>query len=202
MNKATILLAVPLLALLQACNMGGGGNASSGDSVQGELAGARIGAPFTLTNQDGKPTHWDDYKGQYRLVYFGYTHCPDACPLALQTMSEALDRLGRIGETITPVFVTIDPARDTPAVLKRYVEMFHPRMKAVSGDDAAIAEIAERYKIIYKRVDLGPDRPYTMDHTTSIYLTDKTGRVIGRFLHTLTAGELGAKIAARLAREP
>jgi cytochrome oxidase Cu insertion factor (SCO1/SenC/PrrC family) len=81
-------------------------------------------------------------------------------------------------------------------------DLFHPRMKAVSGDDAAIAEIAERYKIIYKRVDLGPDRPYTMDHTTSIRLTDKSGRVIGRFLHTLAAGELGAKIAARLAREP
>lgn len=165
-------------------------------------ASTAAGAGSRLLDQNEATITEADFGPAYRLVYFGYTHCPDACPLALQTMSEALDRLGRIGETITPVFVTIDPARDTPAVLKRYVEMFHPRMKAVSGDDAAIAEIAERYKIIYKRVDLGPDRPYTMDHTTSIYLTDKTGRVIGRFLHTLTAGELGAKIAARLAREP
>ncbi|MEO7468788.1 MAG: SCO family protein, partial [Sphingobium limneticum] len=70
-------LALPFLALLAACNMGAGGNASSGDSEQGELTGARIGAPFTLTNQDGKPTKWDDFKGQYRLVYFGYTYCPD-----------------------------------------------------------------------------------------------------------------------------
>lgn len=162
---------------------------------------ASAGDPRLVDQNEATVTE-AEFGPAYRLVYFGYTHCPDACPLALQTMSEALDRLGRIGETITPVFITIDPARDTPAVLKRYVDMFHPRMKAVSGDDAAIAEIAGRYKIIYKRVELGPDRPYTMDHTTSIYLTDKSGRVIGRFLHTLAAGELGAKIAARLAREP
>jgi protein SCO1/2 len=155
-----------------------------------------------LVDQNGLAITEAEFGPAYRLVYFGYTHCPDACPLALQTMSDALDRLGRIGEAITPVFVTIDPARDTPQLLKRYVEMFHPRMKAVSGDDAATAEIAGRYKVIYKRVEIGPDRDYTMDHTTSIYLTDKSGRIIGRFLHTLTAGELGAKIAARMAREP
>ena len=74
MNKAKIAIALPLLALLAACNMGTDGNASSGDSAQGELAGARIGAPFTLTDQDGKPRSWDDFKGQYRLVYFGYTY--------------------------------------------------------------------------------------------------------------------------------
>lgn len=155
-----------------------------------------------LIDQDGQPITEADFAPAYRLVYFGYTHCPDACPVALQVMTDALDRLERLGEPITPVFVSIDPARDTPEVLKRYREMFHPRMKAVTGDADAIAAIAERYKVVYKRVDLGSDRPYTMDHTTSIYLTDKTGRIIGRFLHTLSAGQLAGKIAARLAREP
>lgn len=155
-----------------------------------------------LLDHNGNPTTETDFGPAYRLIYFGYTHCPDACPVALQIMSDALDRLGRIGESITPVFVTIDPSRDTPDVLKRYVDMFHPRFIAVGGDDVAIAELSARYKVIATKVEMGADRPYTMDHSTSIYLTDKTGRVIGRFLHTLTAPELAGKIAARLAREP
>lgn len=155
-----------------------------------------------LLDQNGNVVTESDFGPSYRLIYFGYTHCPDACPVALQIMSDALDHLGRIGDSITPVFVTIDPARDTPDVLKRYAEMFHSRLLAVSGDEAAIAELSARFKVVAAKVEMGPDRPYTMDHSTSIYLTDKTGRVIGRFLHTLTAPELAGKIAARLAREP
>ena len=90
---ALISLALPLLALLTACNMGAGGNASSGESEQGNLVGARIGAHFTLTDQDGKTVHWDDYKGQYRIVYFGYTFCPDVCPADLMAITQALDAL-------------------------------------------------------------------------------------------------------------
>jgi protein SCO1/2 len=161
-----------------------------------------LAAELRLVDHNSQPIIEAEFGPAYRIVYFGYTHCPDACPLALQTLSDAIDRLGRIGESITPVFITVDPARDTPETLKKYVDMFHPRLKAVSGDDAAIAEIAGRYKVIYTKAELGEGRPYTMDHTTSIYLTDKTGRIIGKFLHTLSAGELAAKIAARLAREP
>ena len=155
-----------------------------------------------LIDQNGQPITEKDFGPSYRLLYFGYTHCPDACPVALQVMSDAIDRLGRIGETITPVFITIDPSRDTPELLKRYVDMFHPRFKAVSGDDKAIGALANTYKVVFAKVDMGPDRPYSVDHSTSIYLTDNTGRLIGRFLHSMTAPQLAAKIAGRLAREP
>lgn len=163
------------------------------------------GAPANdarLIDQNGQTIAEKDFGPSYRLLYFGYTHCPDACPVALQVMSDAIDRLGRIGETITPVFITIDPSRDTPELLKRYVDMFHPRFKAVSGDEKAIGELASTYKVVFTKVDMGPDRPYSVDHSTSIYLTDNTGRLIGRFLHSMTAPQLATKIAGRLAREP
>lgn len=166
------------------------------------LAGGGQADETRLVDHTGQAVTERDFGPSYRLLYFGYTHCPDACPLGLQVMSDALDRLGRLGDSIAPVFVTVDPERDTPEVLRQYVSMFHPRFRAVSGSEAAIAELAGRYKVVFTKVELGDGRPYAVDHSTSIFLTDATGRVIGRFPHTLTAPELAAKITARLAREP
>ncbi|MBH1997970.1 MAG: SCO family protein [Sphingomonadaceae bacterium] len=182
MNKATILLAVPLLALLQACNMGGGGNASSGDSVQGELAGARIGAPFTLTNQDGKPTQWDDFKGQYRLVYFGYTYCPDVCPVDLQRIMQAFARFEKdkpaLAAKVQPMLISVDPVRDTPAVLKTYVAAFHPRLIGLTGTPEQIAKVAKDFVVIYNAEGKAGASDYLVSHSRTPYLFDGDGKPV------------------------
>lgn len=155
-----------------------------------------------LIDHHGKPIAERDFGPDLRLVYFGYTRCPDACPVSLQTMSDALDALGPHGERITPVFVTIDPERDTPEFLRRYIDMFHPRLVAVSGDAATIATLAERYRVKYAKVETGDDRPYLVDHTTTIFLTDRDGAVHGRFPHEIAPRELAKRILQRVAQMP
>src|SRR5690242_11087842 len=112
MNKALTSLVLPLTLLLAACNMGPDGNASSGhESAPGDLAGARIGAPFTLTDQDGKKVRWDDFNGRYRLVYFGYSYCPDVCPVDLQHIMLAFSRFEKAeparAAKVQPIFITL-----------------------------------------------------------------------------------------------
>ncbi|ASY44007.1 MAG: SCO family protein [Pseudomonadota bacterium] len=182
MNKAKIAIALPLLALLAACNMGTDGNASSGDSAQGELAGARIGAPFTLTDQDGKPRSWDDFKGQYRLVYFGYTYCPDVCPVDLQRIMQAFSQFEKaqpaLAAKVQPIFISVDPARDTPAVLKPYVAAFHPRLIGLTGTPEQIARVAKDFVVLYN-VDGKPgDKDYLVSHSRTPYLFDPDGKPV------------------------
>ncbi|MCI4590888.1 SCO family protein [Sphingobium sp. BYY-5] len=184
MNKAVSTFALPVLALLAACNMGAGGNASSGESEQGELAGARIGAPFTLTNQDGKPTHWDDFRGQYRLVYFGYTYCPDVCPVDLQRIMQAFARFEKekpaLAAKVQPMLISVDPERDTPAVLKNYVAAFHPRLIGLTGTKEQIARVAKDFVVIYNP-EKGPEKTggasdYLVSHSRTPYLFDPDGK--------------------------
>lgn len=180
MNRRQLLLAGALLPLLTAAAL----------------------ADETLRDHTGQPITEEGFGHGLRLIYFGYTHCPDACPLALQTMTEALDLLGRNADSITPVFVTIDPARDTVELLARYVTMFHPRLIGVSGSPGATAALAERFRVKYEKVEREAGKDYLMDHSTSIYLTDPAGRLLGRFSHTLPPAALATKIAERLARLP
>lgn len=158
-----------------------------------------VGALF---DHHGRPIAERDFGPDLRLLYFGYTRCPDACPVSLQTMSDALDALGPHGDRITPVFVTVDPERDTPEFLRRYIDMFHPRLVAVSGGAAAIAALAGRYRVKYAKADAGDDRPYTVDHTTTIFLTDRDGAVHGRFPHEIAPRELAQRILQRMAQMP
>ncbi len=151
-----------------------------------------------LFDHRGQPITERDFAPEFRLVYFGYTHCPDACPLALQVMSDAIDGLGRLGERITPVFISVDPERDTPKVLKDYIEMFHPRMLAVTGGAQAIAEIAKRYRVTYAKAPGASEQSYAIDHSTAIYLTDAEGRVLGRFPHEIAPRALGGRIVEKM----
>lgn len=179
-------LALPFLALLAACNMGAGGNASSGasggDSEQGELIGARIGAPFVLTNQDGKPTGWDDFKGRYRLVYFGYTYCPDVCPVDLQRIMQAFARFEKarpaLAAKVQPMLISVDPDRDTPAVLKTYVAAFHPRLIGLTGTPAQIAKVAKDFVVIYSAEKTAGTTDYLVAHSRTPYLFDPDGKPI------------------------
>ena len=186
MNKARMLFTLPCLALLAACNMGAGGNASSGassgDSVQGELAGARIGAPFTLTDQDGKPARWDDYKGQYRIVYFGYTYCPDVCPVDLQRIMQAFAQFEKAAPEraakVQPILISVDPARDTPAVLKTYVAAFHPRLIGLTGTPDQIAKVAKDFVVIYNSEKVAGASDYLVGHSRTPYLFEPDGKPV------------------------
>ncbi|MBY0300163.1 MAG: SCO family protein [Sphingomonas ginsenosidimutans] len=143
------------------------------------LAGARIGGPFTLTDQNGRTVTDSDFAGRYRIVYFGYTFCPDVCPVDVQNISAALKLVeakdAALGKRIVPIFVTVDPARDTPAVLKKFTAAFHPRLVGLTGSAEAIAKTAKEYGIYYAR-GAGTADGYMMDHSRQIYLFGPDGK--------------------------
>ena len=138
--------------------------------------GMGIGGPFALTDQDGKRVTQADVAGHPYLVFFGYTHCPDVCPTTLSDMSLMMDALGK-DQPVKALFVTIDPERDTPPVLKAYLSSFDPRIIGLTGDPDAIAAAEKAYRVYAKKV---PDKTgdYSMDHTSIVYLMDGEGRFI------------------------
>jgi protein SCO1/2 len=170
-------------------------------SGPGAAAGgvATIGGPFNLTDQNGQRRTEADFRGQIMLVYFGYTHCPDVCPTELQTMSDAIDALGEAGAKVTPIFVTIDPARDTVAQMKAYAPNFHPRLVALTGTEAEVAAAARAYRVYYARgrSEAG-DGEYLMDHSGFVYVMDREGRYLTHFGPDATAEEMAKTLRQHL----
>ncbi len=144
------------------------------------LAGARIGGPFSLIDQNGRPTTNDSFAGKYRIMYFGYTFCPDVCPTDVAVIGNAVKLIDKsdpaLAARLVPVFVTVDPARDTPAVLKQFVSAFHPRMIGLTGSADAIAQAAKGYAIFYGRGDPSPGGGYLVNHSRQAYLMDPAGK--------------------------
>ena len=156
---------------------------------------AKIGGPFTLVDQNGQKRSDTDFRGTHMLVYFGYTYCPDVCPTALSDMGIALNELGEKGAKIRPVFITVDPARDTPARLKDYVTNFHRDLVGLTGPDDAIARVAKAYRVYYaKAKDSGSAADYLMDHSSIIYLIGPDGRYLTHFSHGTPAERMAATI--------
>lgn len=178
MNKASHVL-LPLLALLAGCHPEGG---TAGDPAQGELVGARIGGPFTLTDQDGKTVRWDDFRGKYRIVYFGYTYCPDVCPLDLQRIMQAFGRFEKdkpaLAAKVQPIFISVDPGRDSPAVLKTYVAAFSPRLVGLTGTPEQIAAVAKAFAVLYHREEAKGGAGYLVSHSRTPYLFGPDGKPI------------------------
>ena len=141
---------------------------------------AAIGGPFKLTDQNGKVVTEQDLKGHPFLVFFGFTHCPDVCPTTLFEVSEVMRALGPDAERTRALFITVDPERDTPAVMKDYLSSFDPHLSGLTGDPAEIAAVAKAYRVYFKKVPLD-EGGYTMDHTAIVYLMDKTGRFVSPF---------------------
>ncbi len=139
-----------------------------------------VGGPFKLVDQNSKPITDQDMKGHPFLVFFGFTHCPDVCPTTLFDISEMLRALGPEAKDIRALFVTVDPERDTPAVLKDYLSSFDPRIIGVTGDPDSIAAVEKAYRVYAKKIPL-EDGNYTMDHTAIVYLMDKDGRFVAPF---------------------
>jgi protein SCO1 len=139
-----------------------------------------IGGPFALIDHTGKPRTDEDFRGKLLLIYFGYSFCPDVCPADLQQIGLAIDKLGPEGETVQPLFITVDPERDTFAHLADYVPFFHPRLIGLTGNAEQIASVARAYKVYYAKYPPGsPD--YVIDHSSFIYLVDEAGRYVGFF---------------------
>lgn len=139
-----------------------------------------VGGPFALVDQTGRPRTDADFRGTLLLVYFGFTSCPDVCPTDLAEIGRLLDLLGDRGASIQPLFITLDPERDTVAHLAAYVPSFHPRLIALTGSAEAVRNIADAYKVYHERVQLGGS-DYTVDHSAFIYLMDRSGGYLGFF---------------------
>ncbi len=139
-----------------------------------------IGGAFKLTDQNGRTVTEADLKGEPFLVFFGFTHCPDVCPTALFEMSEVFRRLGPDAEKANALFISVDPARDTPEKLKDYLQSFHPGITALTGSQAEIDAVTKAYKAYAKRVPL-EGGGYTMDHSAIVYLMDRNGRFVAPF---------------------
>ena len=147
-----------------------------------------IGGPFALVDDTGKPRRDTEFRGKLMLIYFGYTHCPDACPTALQDMADALEKLGPTAEQVAPIFITVDPARDTVQYLKGYAEQFDPRFVALTGDADQIAAAAKAYRVYYRKADDKPD--YLMDHSSIVYLMGRDGAFLTHFTHETTPDQM------------
>ena len=143
------------------------------------LAGARIGGPFTLVDQNGRTVTDRDFAGRYRIMYFGYTFCPDVCPTDMQNVGAAMRLLEKsnpaLASRVVPIFVSVDPARDTPAVLRQFTSAFHPRMVGLTGTPDEIARVAKEYGIFFARGKGNADG-YLMEHSRQIYLMDPAGK--------------------------
>jgi protein SCO1/2 len=139
-----------------------------------------VGGPFQLIDQNAQPIGDKDLKGRPFLVFFGFTHCPDVCPTTLFEVSEIMRALGPDSDRMRALFITVDPERDTPAILKDYLSSFDPHLVGVTGDPAAVAAVVKSYRVYAKKVPLD-DGNYTMDHTAIVYLMDKEGRFVVPF---------------------
>ena len=175
MKRSRILPILPLL-LLAACTPGGEAPARP------PLAGAPIGGPFALTDQDGHRVTDRSFAGRYRIMYFGYTFCPDVCPTTAQTIGAAMRELDKsdpaVSAKVVPVFVTVDPARDTPAVLKQFVSAFYPRFVGLTGDPAAVARVVDAYKVYAKPQGKTGAGGYLVNHSNAAYLMDPDNKPV------------------------
>jgi cytochrome oxidase Cu insertion factor (SCO1/SenC/PrrC family) len=139
-----------------------------------------VGGPFALVDHTGTPRTDAQFRGKLLLLYFGFTFCPDVCPTDLRSIGLALERLGKSGEEVQPLFVTLDPDRDTPQRLADYVPFFHARLIGLTGDVRSIEQAAHAYKVFYEKVPTG-GKGYTVDHSGYIYLMDRAGQYLGFF---------------------
>lgn len=143
---------------------------------------AQVGAPFTLTGASGahagKRVSLADFRGKLVLLYFGFTFCPDVCPTDLLAIAQAVKSLGKAGGEVQPLFITLDPARDTPEVLKGYAPAFHPRLIALTGSDEDIRRVATAYKVFYEKVRVERADTYLIDHSAYTFLLDRNGQYV------------------------
>ena len=172
---------------------------SPGGGRPGASGVAQIGGPFTLTDHTGVVRSEQDFRGKLMLIYFGYTYCPDVCPTALSDMALVMDALGDEAVKLRPMFITVDPSRDTPERLKPYVANFHPKLVGLTGSETAVAAAAKAYRVYFAKSNTeAGSGEYLMDHTSIIYLMGPDGRYLTHFSHGVTAEKMAKRIRENL----
>lgn len=160
-----------------------------------DITGAQgYGADFRLADHTGKIRTMADFRGKVVVIFFGYTHCPDVCPTTLSDMKRVMDLLGKDADRMQVLFITVDPVRDTPAVLSQYVPSFNPTFLGLSGDDSATAQVAKDFKIIYRKVSGKTVDSYMVDHTAGSLVFDAQGRIRLFVNYGLEADKIAADI--------
>ncbi|WP_445679851.1 SCO family protein [Radicibacter daui] len=189
-----LVLAVALCALILNWQLGGRIASGNGPSI---ATTGGIGGDFSLTDQNGKPVTQKDYAGSFELIYFGYTFCPDVCPTELLTIAQTLDSLPKAtADSIQPVFITIDPERDTQKVMADYVPLFYPRLVGLTGTTDQIAAVAREFRVYYNKVPAkdGDASAYLMDHSSFIYVMGKQGEFLDVIPYGTTKEDMAVKI--------
>ena len=155
----------------------------------------RLSINYDLVSHEGKPVRATDFAGRYQLVYFGFAFCPDICPFTLDIMSAALDQIGDRADKVQPVFISLDPERDTPEELATYIQSFYPGFIALTGTEDKIKAAAKSFKVFFQKVD-DPESTggYVIDHSSITYLIDPDGDLLHFFTHKDTAETLAAKL--------
>lgn len=188
MNKALFLFPL-LLALVAGC---------SRPTETPPLEGATIGGPFTLTGETGKPVSNSSFDGKYRLIYFGYTFCPDVCPVDMQTLMKGYKQFetqdAERAAKIVPLFITLDPARDTPDVLRQWTDAFDPHLIGLTGTPAQIDAVAKQFAIYFKRDAPDSDGAYLVDHARMALLMGPKGEPIALIAHDKDAATVAAEL--------
>ena len=165
-----------LLALAAAAMLAGCGSGSP--SFKGsDVTGSSFGREFTLTDAEGRTRTLADYRGKAVVLFFGYTQCPDVCPTTLAALAEAMGKLGPEADRVQVLFVTVDPDRDTPELLKAYVPAFDPRFVGLRGDAKALEAVAKEFRIVYQKAPGATPSTYTVDHSAGTFLYDPQGRL-------------------------
>jgi protein SCO1/2 len=186
------ILAAALLLIVLAIPMTASKNKSAESNKP--VASGKFGGPFTLVDQDGTPFTDKDLEGQYALLYFGFTYCPAICPTELAKMANALDQLGTDADSIKPIFITVDPERDTADVMKGYVTHFHPRLMGLTGTVEQIEQAKKAYKVYAAKVEDPSLSDYTMDHSSYIYFLAPDGALLSLFKTQDTAEDMVTEI--------
>lgn len=155
---------------------------NSGTAQTASHGKPQVGGAFELVAHTGQTVTNADFSGKYMLMFFGFTFCPDVCPTELQVMTSALEELGPLADKIQPIFVTIDPERDTPDAMAQYVAHFHPSLMGLTGTSEQISQVAKAYRVYYKRVeDPSSAAEYTMDHSAVVYLMGPDGAFLKHY---------------------
>jgi protein SCO1/2 len=172
-NIYAVLLVFMFVAAMTGCSK----QASVKKFQATDITGVDFGKDFQLTDHTGKHRTLADFRGKAVVMFFGYTHCPDVCPTTMSDMAQALKLLGKDAEKVQVLFVTIDPARDTPELLAQYVPAFDPGFLGLYGDDAATAKVAKDFRIFYQKHQSANSKTYEMDHTAGTYVFDQSGNL-------------------------
>jgi len=158
---------------------------------------ADIGGPFRLIDQNGKTVTDKDYPGRYKLIYFGYSFCPDVCPTTLGVMAQALEKLGSDARRVVPVFITIDPERDTPKVLADYMKAFGPDFVGLTGSADAIKDVEKRYRVYAVKQPL-PGGNYGMNHSSVLYLMGPNGKMVSFYDEAISPDDLAKDLKRKI----